>query len=153
MADERKQEADRSAEQIFLPDTKTIKFLGHTIRLRPVPVAVAKELRKFPERLQKVMDEISKNPTPERISDSDFAAADVYVDTVYRLLQFYKIDIPKDDLASQATLKELKDLVNEQSAVQGDEDFLFGPLRNTTRAFFPSPKDSEPMRTSAEGSS
>jgi hypothetical protein len=152
MADEKKHDADRAAEQIFLPDPKTVKFLGHSIRLRPVPVAVAKELRRFPERLQKVMEGISKNPTPEGVSETDFAAADLYVDTCYRLLQFYKIEIPKEELAEKATLSELKSLVDEQSSVQGDEDFLFGPLRNTTRAFFPQLTENK-TRTYPEGSS
>jgi hypothetical protein len=137
MPDEKKQEADRSAEQIFMPEPRTVKFLGHSIRLRPLPVAVAKELRRLPERLQKIMNETANNPSPEKLSETDFAAADVYVDAVYRLLQFYKIDLAKDELSEKATLTELKSLTDEQASVQGDEDFLFGPLRNTTKVFFP----------------
>ena len=86
------------------------------------------------------MNDAAKEPSPESMSQTDIAATDLYLDTVYILLKYYKVEVSREELEEKATLPELKAFVDQQAKVQGDEDFLFSPLRRTTEIFFPSLK-------------
>lgn len=139
MADE-KQKADDAAEQVFLPKPNVVKFLGHRIELRPVPVAVAKDIRRMIDKLGKIMEEARENGNIAKFLEMDEEAAELYVSTVYRLLQFYKIDIARNEITERASIPELKTFIEMQQEVQTGEDFLFRPLWNIMVVFFPKPQ-------------
>lgn len=146
-----KQNADAAAEKILLPESngKNNTFLGYTIGMRPVPVAVAKELRRLPENLSKLMDAARKGAQESTMTADDMikideAAADLYLDVVYRLTTFYKVNISRDDILNKATLTEMKNFVDQQIQVQGEEDFLFRPFLGIMSMFFPEKEIEKP---------
>lgn len=136
MSDE-KQRADEAAENILLPENRKVEFLSYSLDMKPVPVSVAKELRRLPVRLSKLMEEAQNGKVTEKYMEMDEAAADLYVDVVQRLLKFYKIEVTRESILELAPLAELKHFIEKQSKIQGEEDFLFKPFLNTMEIFSP----------------
>ena len=137
MSEEQKR-AEEAADQLFMPNRHRCKFLGHTIDLRPVPIRVAKELRRLPENLAKVLAEPGEVTTSDAAIRADLVAVDLYIDTVYILLNYYKVpNVTREWLEENATLLELKGLIDIQNEVQGAEDFLLSPLRRISEVFTP----------------
>jgi len=143
-AEDRKQ-AEEAAEKILLPDETIVEFLGYRIGMKPVPIAVAKELRRLPEKLNIALDKIKDDSTSIDITNSDIEASDLYTNIVFKLLSFYKTPITRDHLENEATVTQLKEFIDKQLKVQGEEDFLLEPLRRIIRVF--SPKNEKKIET------
>ena len=141
MSDSDKTKADKAAEEILLPEGRLVKFLGREIRVRPLPVSAAKELRRLPDNLNTLLVNLSKEDDKTSATDVDVTATDLYIETVAFLMNFYATGINKQYLEENCSLNMLKTFLDVQNEVQGEEDFLFTPLKNIMAFFFEKRKE------------
>lgn len=138
---ENKAKADKAAEDLLLPEGRLIKFLGREIKVVPLPVSAAKELRRLPDKLNDLLVNLSKEDSKTSATEVDITATDLYVDTVAYLMKHYATGITKQKLEEECTLQMLKTFLDIQNEVQGSEDFLFAPLKNIMSFFFERQKE------------
>ncbi len=141
MSDSDKAKADKAAEDLLLPEGRLVKFLGREIRVRPLPVSAAKELRRLPDKLNELLVNLSKDDNKTSATDVDVTATDLYIETVSFLMNFYATGITKQYLEENCSLNMLKAFLDIQNDVQGQEDFLFTPLKNIMAFFFEKRKE------------
>lgn len=134
--------ANQHAEEILLPNEVEYRFLDNTIAMKPVPIAVAKELRRFTDRLSQLTSG-ADDQVKENWSDVDIEAAGVYVKAALRLLSHYKVTLSQEQIES-LPLKEIQAFLQKQLDVQGEEDFLLEPLRRTITHFSGRKQKAEP---------
>ncbi|SRR6266446_1644261 len=125
--------ANAHAERILIPDAVEYPFHGHKIQMKPIPIAVAKELRRYTDRLSQLTAEMGDQPT-EKWGDIDVEAATVYVKAASRLLSFYSVTLSQEQI-ELLPLEEVRRFLEKQLEVQGEEDFLLAPLRRTITNF------------------
>jgi len=131
-----KKTAEVSGKKIFLPDKRKVEFLGKSIEMKPVPIVLAKELRLLSQQLEESLQELGDKPKTSEMATADIQAIDLYLNVAQKILAFYGIGVSIDDMLKESTTSEIKEFVTAQLEVQGEEDFLFEPLRRITAIFF-----------------
>ena len=128
-------EASLTAEQrsqlskVLFPDThtSTVDFAGAQRILRPLTI-------KFTRRLDSALLPFHEKVRKAAESEIPFQVDQDIVDALYIavgiLAEFYGwTDVPKKITEEDVLLEELQILVVQQQHLQGDNDFLLGPLR------------------------
>ena len=141
MSDSDKAKADKAAEEILLPEGRLVKFLGREIKVRPLPVSAAKELRRLPDNLNTLLVNLSKEDNKTSATEVDVSATNLYIDTVAFLMNHYATGITKQQLEDSCSLDMIKAFLELQNEIQGEEDFLFTPLKNIMAFFFEKRKE------------
>ena len=136
--------ANKHAEELLMPPVTEYQFLNNKIDMKPVPIAIAKELRRYTDRLSQLTAETGDQPK-DNWAEVDIEAASVYVKAALRLLTYYKVTLTQEQIES-LPLKEIQAFLQRQLDIQGEEDFLLEPLRRTITHF------SARRRTNEQGS-
>lgn len=126
--------ANQHADELLIPPTTEYKFLDHKIDMKPVPISVAKELRRFTDRLSQLTTDSGDQSKKDNWAEVDIEAATVYVKAASRLLTFYQITLSQEQIET-LPLSSIKDFLQKQLDIQGEEDFLLEPLRRTITHF------------------
>jgi hypothetical protein len=138
MAGVDKKTVEENATEVFLPKGNDIEFLGKKITVKPLPISIAKELRRSSEEVGKLFDKLGRaegGPSAEDAANIDVKASELFTQAAQRLLQFYGHTFTIEDI-EKSTLTEIKEFIQHQLDVQGEEDFLLAPLRSSMKVFF-----------------
>ena len=135
MADVPKETANISAQKIFLPEFKRIKLLGNEIDMKPIPIALAKELRLLSEKLETSLSNLGERPKVSEVTNLDVEAIDLYSSVAQKLLKFYGHDVSIETIEKGANTSDIKSFIQQQINIQGEEDFLVQPLKRIMRIY------------------
>lgn len=139
---------ENGSDKVIFPELSSIKvkFLGHEIKMKPLPVKYARRLGTLIRPLMKKVAETSqkstkshskrsKKPVSSEVSFEDSPldddAIDNLIDTAVILMEFYKLSdkISKDFIEDNASVTSLYQFAFTQVELNSKNDFLLLPLR------------------------
>lgn len=136
-----KDSAESASQKVFLPEPTNVKFLGHDIGMKPVPVSLAKDIRRLSENVESALVSLGTDSSQNKLLETDVLTSDLYLDVVHKLLGFYGVSMTKTALEDKITIPQLKQFIKMQAEIQGEEDFLFGQLNRIMRIYSPRPRE------------
>lgn len=120
------QSLNRQIDEVLTPELgpqKEFSAGDFTVTYRPLPIKQTKILKKHLEPIQNLGNEAT-------VSDSMDVIVEAYLTVAANLCSYYgKEGYSKDKLEETLTFDELRDFIQGQLNVQGEHDFLLGPLR------------------------
>lgn len=120
------QSLNSQVDQVLMPDLAPLKEFSvgdFKVTYRPLPIKQTKILKKQLEPIQTLGNEAT-------VSDSMDVIVETYVTVAANLCAFYgKSGYSKEMIEETLTFDELRDFIQGQLDVQGEHDFLVGPLR------------------------
>lgn len=118
--------------KVLFPEThsKTVSIDGTVYELRPLTIKAARKLCAVVEPFSKQAEKAATSPESADTLNLNVGGVETLMSACKVLTDFYGWpDLAAKIAAEEITVSDLQSLVVNQQALQGDNDFLLGPLR------------------------